>query len=161
MARKVFFSFHYKNDISRVMVVRNRWVTYGGQQASQLIDKAEFEQIKRQGDATIKRWIDTQMNGTSATVVLIGAETLYRPYVQYEIRKSLERGNALIGVYINHVHDLYGLESSACPIHTAIGRYANGMPAFFDDVADAVYDYKMNDGYSNLHLWVEDAIRRH
>ncbi len=161
VARKVFFSFHYQNDISRVMVVRNRWMTYGGQLASQLIDKADFEQIKRQGDAAIKRWIDNQMDETSATIVLIGAETLNRPYVQYEICKSIDRGNALIGVYINHIHDLRGLQSTACPRHTAIGRYNNGRTAYFDDVADAIYDYSINDGYSNLHLWVEDAVRRH
>ena len=27
MARRVFFSFHYDNDINRSMTVRNSWVT--------------------------------------------------------------------------------------------------------------------------------------
>lgn len=27
MARKTFFSFKYKDDVSRAMVVRNSWVT--------------------------------------------------------------------------------------------------------------------------------------
>ena len=58
MARSVFYSFHYKNDITRAMVVRNRWVTQGGQIVSGVIDHADFEQVKRQGDAAIKRWID-------------------------------------------------------------------------------------------------------
>ena len=161
MARKVFFSFHYRNDISRVMVVRNRWVTYGGQLASQIIDKADFEQIKLKGDAAVKRWIDNQMDGTTATVVLIGSETLKRPYVQYEIRKSIERGNALIGVYINRIRDLYGFQSCPCPRHTVIGTYSNGRNAHFDEVADAIYDYEIQNGYSNLHLWVDDAVRKH
>ena len=99
MARSVFYSFHYQNDISRVMTVRNRWVTYGTQIISGIIDHAEFEKVQRQGKASIERWIDQQLNGTSATVVLIGAETLNRPYVQYEIRKSRERGNAVLGVF--------------------------------------------------------------
>ena len=30
----------------RVMTVRNRWVTQGGQMASKIIDKAEFEDKK-------------------------------------------------------------------------------------------------------------------
>ena len=82
MSRSVFYSFHYQNDISRVMAVRNRWITYGNQITSGVIDHAEFERIRRQGDESIKRWINKQLIGTSATVVLIGAETLKRPYVQ-------------------------------------------------------------------------------
>ena len=82
MARKVFYSFHYDNDISRVMAVRNRWVTYGGQMASAILDKADFESLKLQGNSAVKRWIDKQMDGTSVTIVLIGEQTLNRPFVQ-------------------------------------------------------------------------------
>ena len=114
MARSVFYSFHYQNDISRVMIVRNRWVTYGGQIVSGIIDHAEFEELKRTGDRAIKNWINGQLHGTSATVVLIGAETLNRPYVQYEICQSINKGNALIGVYINNLKDLSGNTSTAC-----------------------------------------------
>ena len=42
MARRVFFSFHYENDINRSMTVRNSWVTQG-KEAAGFIDKAEFE----------------------------------------------------------------------------------------------------------------------
>lgn len=66
MARKVFFSFKYK-DVSRAMVVRNSWVTQGTQAAG-FIDAADFEKVKRQGDGAIQRWIDAQLNGTSVTV---------------------------------------------------------------------------------------------
>lgn len=95
MARRVFFSFHYDNDINRSMAVRNSWVTQG-KEAAGFIDKAEFEQIKRQGDVAIHNWIDKQLEGTSVTVVLIGRETLNRPFVQYEICKSLQRGVCFI-----------------------------------------------------------------
>lgn len=161
MARSVFYSFHYQNDISRVMTVRNRWVTYGGQLVSGIIDHADFEQVQRQGDAAIKKWIDKQMEGTSATIVLIGAETLERPYVQYEICKSLERGNALIGVYIHRVKNLAGYTSFACNRHTIIGYYNDNAPAYFDDVADGIYDYVLDNGYANLGSWVESAGRKH
>ncbi len=49
MARRVFFSFHYQNDINISMTVRNSWVTQG-KEAAGFIDKADFEQIKRQGN---------------------------------------------------------------------------------------------------------------
>lgn len=161
MARSVFYSFHYQNDISRVMTVRNRWVTYGGQTVSGIIDHADFEKVQRQGDVAIKRWIQSQLSGTSVTVVLIGAETLKRQYVQYEICESLKRGNAVIGVYIHRIKDLKGYTSTACDRHTVIGHYNDGTPAYFDKIADGIYDYVLNDGYTNLDSWVEKAVKSH
>ena len=157
MARSVFYSFHYDNDITRVMSVRNRWVTQGGQMASEILDHADFEKIKRQGDSSVKRWINEQMDGTSVTIVLIGAETLKRPYVQYEICHSLQKGNAVIGVYIHRIRNLAGYTSVACPRHTIIGVYDNGASAYFDEVCDCIYDYVLDDGYHNLGHWVEKA----
>lgn len=161
VARSVFYSFHYQNDISRVMTVRNRWVTYGNQIASGVIDHADFEKVKRQGDFAIKRWIDNQLEGTSATIVLIGSDTLNRPYVKYEICKSLGRGNAIIGVYVNRLKNLAGDTSVACNPHTVIGYCDDGSPVYFDDIADGIYDYVNQDGYNNLNSWVERAVRRH
>lgn len=158
MARSVFYSFHYENDISRVMTVRKRWVTYGGQLASGIIDHAEFERIKKQGSIAVKRWIDNQLIGTSATIVLIGAETLDRPFVQYEIMESLKRGNAIVGVYINRLKDLSGNTSVACNRYTIVGR-DSGNYVWFSDVADGIYDYVLDDGYHNLDSWVEKAVR--
>ncbi len=159
MARCVFYSFHYQNDISRVMTVRNRWITYGSQAVSGIIDHADFERVQRQGQTAIERWIDQQLQGTTATVVLIGAETLKRPYVQYEICESIKKGNAVIGVYINRIKDLLGNTSYACNPHTVIGYYTSGKPAYFDEIADGIYDYVSQDGYSNLDVWVENALR--
>ena len=161
MARSVFYSFHYQNDISRIMIVRNRWVTFGTQSASGIIDHADFEKIQRQGNRAVEKWIDQQLSGTSATIVLIGAETLKRPYVQYEICQSIERGNAIIGVYIHRIKDLDGLTSIACDRHTVIGRYKDGTAAYFDNIADGIYDYVNQDGYNNLDSWVEMAVRKH
>ncbi|MBP1926699.1 hypothetical protein J2Z76_002569 [Sedimentibacter acidaminivorans] len=58
MARRAFFSFHY--DINRSMIVRNSWVTQG-KEAAGFADKASFEQIKRQADTAVHRWIDQQL----------------------------------------------------------------------------------------------------
>lgn len=157
MARSVFYSFHYQNDIFRVMVVRHRWVTYGGQIASGIIDHSEFEKIQRKGSKTVKAWINEQLFGTSATIVLIGSETLNRPYVQYEIRQSMKKGNALLGVYINNLKDSSGNTSVACNRHTCIG-YKNDIPIYFDEIAK-IYDYYHDEGYNNLNLWVESAIQ--
>jgi hypothetical protein len=108
MARRVFFSFHYERDVWRANVVRNSWVTKGNYIEAGFIDSAEFEKIKKQGDQAIKKWIDEQLEGTSVTVVLIGAETYLRKWVRYEIIKSFDRGNGLLGVYIHNIEDKNG-----------------------------------------------------
>ena len=162
MARRVFFSFHYDNDINRSMTVRNSWVIQG-KEAAGFIDKAEFEQIKRQGESAIHRWIDRQLDGTSVTVVLIGSETLNRPFVQHEIRKSINRGNAVIGVYIHNLKDMRTKKTSqAGNVHTVIGyNKDNNRPVYFDEICDGVYDYKLDDGYYNLGSWIEKAAKLH
>lgn len=161
MARRVFFSFHYDNDINRSMTVRNSWVTQG-KEATGFIDKAEFEKIKLKGDAAVYNWIDKQLEGTSVTVVLIGSETLDRPFVQYEICKSLQRGNAVIGVHINRIRDMRTLTTSAKgDVHTVIGHYDDGSLAYFDRVCDGIYDYITQDGYANMGSWIESAAKSH
>lgn len=161
MARRVFFSFHYDNDINRSMTVRNSWVTQG-KEAAGFIDKAVFEQIKRQGATAVHNWIDKQLEGTSVTVVLIGSETLNRPFVQYEICKSLERGNAIIGVHINGIRDMRtSMIANKGNTHTAIGYYSDNSPAYFDKICDGIYDYTTQNGYVNLGTWIESAARVH
>ena len=160
MVRRVFFSFHYEEDINRSMVVRNSWVTQGKEVAG-FIDKAEFEKVKKEGKEAICRWIDKQLVGTSVTVVLIGQETLNRPFVQYEIRKSIERGNAIIGVYIHNIKDMITQKTSikGNP-HTIIGYYEGKIPAYFDNICDGIYDYSQDNGYSNLGIWIEEAAQK-
>ena len=161
MARRVFFSFHYENDINRSMTVRNSWVTQG-KEAAGFVDMAAFEQIKRQGDNAVHRWIDSQLEGTSVTVVLIGSETLSRPFVQYEICQSLQRGNAVMGVLINGIRDMnIRTTSIKGNVHTIIGYYNDKTPAYFDDICNGAYDYSAQNGYANLGIWIESAAKAH
>ena len=109
--------------------MRNSWVVQGKREAN-YIDKAAFEKVKRQGQQAVRSWIDKQLEGTSVTVVLIGTETLNRPFVQYEICKSLERGNAVIGVHIDSIRDMRTqMTSVKGNVHTIRGYYNNDKPA--------------------------------
>lgn len=144
MARKVFFSFHYGKDISRANVVRKSWVTKEHGTAG-FIDASLWEEAKTKGDAAIKRLIDNQLIGTTITAVLIGSHTSSRTYVQYEIRKSIERGNGLLGIYIHNIKDLVGNTTS---------KGSNPLPAGY-----TTYDWVLNDGYANLSRWVEAAYK--
>jgi hypothetical protein len=108
MARRVFFSFHYERDVWRANVVRNSWVTQPDREDAGFIDASEFEEIKRQGEKAVKQWIDNQLKGTSVTIVLIGTETYLRDWVRYEIVKSFDRRNGLLGIYIHNIKDQSG-----------------------------------------------------
>jgi len=140
MARKVFFSFKYE-DVSRAMIVRNSWVTQG-KEAAGFVDSADFEAIKKQGDQAIKNWIDNQLNGTSVTVVLVGSKTCDSRWVKYEIEKSKEIGNGLLGIDISKIKDLQGNRSVRC------GKIPSGYN---------FYLWNNDDGYSNMGDWIEKA----
>ncbi len=72
MAKSVFFSFHYSRDAWRVQQVANM----GALEGQPILNAQEWEEVKRQGDASIKKWIADQMAYKSALVVLIGDRTL-------------------------------------------------------------------------------------
>ena len=101
--RRVFYSFHYA-DIFRVNHVRKsgqfrkldkeRWPTPQ--------DRSLWEQAKLKNPGALMAMIDKGLEGTSVTCVLAGSETWSRPWVQYEIAKSIQRGNGLIVVNIHN-----------------------------------------------------------
>ena len=105
--RRVFFSFHYQRDVWRASIVRNAGVV-DAQAAAGWSDASIWEEARKKGDEAIHRLINAGLNGTTVTVVLIGAETKNRKYVRYEIEQSSKRGNGLLGVYINDIKDRNG-----------------------------------------------------
>ena len=160
MARRAFFSFHYENDVWRANIVRNSWVTKPDREAAGFVDAADFEEVKKGGDAAIKKWIDGQLSGTSVTVVLIGADTSNRDYVKYELEQSWKRGNGILGIYIHKIKDKSGNTSAAGnnsfgPIFTS----PNDSKQYFYERFDN-YDWVNNDGYNNLGTWADDAAKK-
>lgn len=101
MARRVFFSFHYDNDVWRANQVRNCNVVAGVDTAG-FFDHSEYETAKKQGSDGIKRMILRNLRNTSVTVVLLGLETASRPWVKYEIAQSIAQKNGLLGICIHH-----------------------------------------------------------
>ncbi len=143
MARKVFFSFKYKQDVWRAMIVRNSGVIKGVEKAG-FIDAADFESLERQGYAAIKRWIDGQLQNTSVTVVLVGEKTCSSRWVRYEIEASKARGNGLLGIDISKIEDKEGNETERCD------QIPKGYP---------FYLWFKEDGYNNLGKWIEKAAK--
>lgn len=71
-------------------------------------DHSEYVEAKSQGAEGIRRMINRHLRNTSVTVVLIGKETASRPWVKYEIRKSVEQKNGLWGIRIQHLKNRHG-----------------------------------------------------
>jgi len=104
MAKRVFFSFHYQDVIDfRANVVRQHWLTKPDREAAGFYDASIWESAKKQGSVALKRLINSGLNNTSCTAILIGSQTYARPWVRYEILKSFRRGNHIIGVHINSI----------------------------------------------------------
>lgn len=158
MARRVFFSFHYKNDVWRANQVRNSWVTQG-KEAAGFIDSADFEKLEKEGEEAVKRWINNQLNGTSVSVVLIGSETSSRKYVRYELQKSYEKGNGIVGVFIHNLKDKDGKTSTkGDTTFGELGKDKAGNSVYFFQIAKT-YDYVDDDGYKKLGDWIEKAAK--
>jgi hypothetical protein len=104
MAKRVFFSFHYQDVIDfRANVVRNHWMTKPNRESAGFYDASIWEQARKTGSVALKRLINSGVSGTSSTCVLIGTSTYLRPWVRYEIMKSLKKGNNICGVHINEI----------------------------------------------------------
>jgi hypothetical protein len=135
MARRVFFSFHYQRDIWRVNIVRNSNMIDGAAAAG-WHDASLWEEAKKKGDAAVKKLIDDGLRNTSATVVCIGAQTASRKYITYEIEKSIERGNKLLGVRIHHLKDRLGNADMPGLVPSALTKA--GAPIITFGTADAL-----------------------
>jgi hypothetical protein len=104
MAKRVFFSFYYQDVIDfRANVVRQHWLTKPDRDSAGFFDASIWESAKRTGTVAVKRLINSGLDGTSVTCVLIGSETYARPWVRYEILKSFRKGNSLLAVHINSI----------------------------------------------------------
>lgn len=152
--RKIFYSFHFDNDVMRVQQVRNMGVVEGNTPVS----PNTWEEVKKKGKAAVETWIGDNMNGKSCVIVLIGTDTHKRPWVEYEIKKAWEDGKGLFGI---HVHNL------TCPNNGKGTKGKNPFDGIEFTRAGAVfvpkvYDPKASDTYNdiaaNLSKWVEAAI---
>jgi antiphage defense system Thoeris ThsB-like protein len=104
MAKRVFFSFHYQDVIDfRANVVRQHWMTKPDREEAGFFDASIWESARRTGSVALKRLINSGLDGTSVTCVLVGSQTYERPWVRYEVLKSFRKGNALLAVHINSI----------------------------------------------------------
>ncbi|MDZ7831790.1 MAG: TIR domain-containing protein [Desulfobacterales bacterium] len=153
--RKIFYSFHFANDVFRVQQIRN----IGSLEENKPVSENKWEEIKQKGNPAIEKWIDENMAGRSCVVVLIGEQTSKRKWVKHEIKKAWKDGRGLLGVYI---HNLKDPKTGKCnkgdnPFNQFTFKDKNGkvktIPCKNPSPNDAYNDIK-----KNLADWIEEAI---
>jgi hypothetical protein len=95
--RKVFISYHHKNDqwyYNTLSAAINSG--YTAVQDNSLDRDIDSDDV----DYVIQRIRDNYISGTSCTIVLCGAETGYRKYVDWEIKATLDKKHGLIGILL-------------------------------------------------------------
>jgi hypothetical protein len=157
MARRAFYSFHYEPDNWRAGQVRNMGVIDGDQPASD----NDWETIKRGGDAAIQKWIDDQLAGKSVAIVLVGADTAGRKWINYEIKKAWVDKKGLLGIHIHNLKDNDGNQvtkgSNPFSEFTVDGKDMASIVKTYDPpyaTSTEVYNYIK----TNLSGWIETAI---
>lgn len=158
MAKKVFYSFNFKKDSQRVAQVKNMGVIEG----QPLLTSNQWEEVKKGGDAGIRKWIDEQMAGKDCVVVLIGSETAGRKWVKHEIKKAWDGNKGLVGIYIHGLKDLSGNQSTkgANPFadFNVENKSLSSIVKAYDppySASTSVYDHIEK----NLSAWVDEAIQ--
>lgn len=157
MARaRVFYSFHYDNDVMRVHQVRNIGVIEGDEP----LKLTDWERVWRGGDTAISNWINGQLARADCLVVLIGSDTASRRWVREEIVRAWNAGKGVVGINIHNLN---------CPNQGTCAKGANPFAAIpiqgtGQTLADhlRVHDPFFIDAYgdieNNIENWVQVAI---
>jgi hypothetical protein len=141
MARRCFFSFHYKH-VWKVNQIRNMTNVIGSAAAG-FQDASLWEEAKKKGDKTIKTMIDKALLNTTVTVVFVTYGTSGRKYINYEIDQSLARGNGLVAIQIHHLKDSNGET-----------RPAGAIPSQIEGNGFKAYKYTTKESFAK---WIEEA----
>ncbi len=155
MSMRVFITYDYARDFWRVSEIKNFWDINQARELAGLIEPSAWETLALQGDNAVRRWIRNQLLGTSVTVVLIGAQTSVKEYVNFAIVLSHEQKNGLLGIYIHNIEDSNGHKD-----------YAGKNP--FDNCHDPdsglllshiypSFDWIEDNGYDNFGQWINIA----
>jgi len=158
MARSIFYSFHYQPNNWRVSQVRNIGKVEDNKPAT---DNA-WETVTKGGDQKIKEWINSQMYSRTCEVIMVGANTEGRKWIDYEIKKAWNDGKELVGIHIHGLKNSAGNQGNkgSSPFwgFTCGDKKLSSIVKVYDPPyarSKNVYDYIKN----NLEDSIEEAIK--
>jgi len=143
MARKVFFSFDYKNVYKANQIKNLPGIEPSA--AAGFENSALWDDQKVRGDLEVEAMIQTALEGTTVSVILISQGSTARKYINYEIYQSLARGNGLVAVQIH-----------ALPDETGKLDVPGDIPSQIADNGFKAYKYTTQE---DLSAWIEEAAR--
>lgn len=157
--RQVFFSFEYNKDNWRAGQVRNMGIVDN----SSTFSDNDWEEVKSKSDTKIKEWIDSQLAKRSCLVVLIGATTSGRKWIDYEIQKAYELGKGIVGIYIHGLKDSDGNQTTkgSNPFYQIYIGKENKRLSNYVSCFDSRYissNFVYDDIKENIEQLIEDAI---
>ncbi len=113
--RRVYFCLDYQRDLHRVrQVCQLRNVlsrSAGGFQNSEV-----WQAARGRGDAEVQGLINDALMNTTVTVVCIGSRTAHGKFLNYQLERSINLGNGLLGIKINHLRDQDSAIDSEAPV---------------------------------------------
>ncbi|MGG2019683.1 TIR domain-containing protein [Pseudomonas sp. S8] len=94
---KIFVSYHHKLDQAYYDAFSKQF-----HDTHEAIHDASLDNEIESDDTeyVIRRIREEYITGTSCTIVLIGAETYQRKYIDWEIKATLDKEHALLGIYL-------------------------------------------------------------
>jgi hypothetical protein len=121
-----------------------------------------WEEVKRKGDDSIKKWISDGMFGKSCIIVLIGSETATRKWVKYEIEKAWKDKKAVLGIRVHNLLDANSKQSTAganpfAGITVGMTSLGHVVPLKNPSGSDSKAVYVTIS--SNIEAWIEEAIK--
>ena len=155
MPRRIFYSFHYKPDVTRVSQVRN----IGALESNKPASDNDWETVLSGKDIAIKRWITSQMKGRSCTVVLVGEDTADRKWINHEIIKSWDEGMGVVGIHIHGLKNINGRTANKgknpfeCIGYGKTGKKLSSIVKCYNPVGS-----NSKERYAWITKYLEDAI---
>ena len=137
----------------------------GTTEHSEPVASNAWEEVKRGGDAAIRKWIEDQMSTRSCVIVLIGSQTANRNWINYEITKAWNDKKGLLGIYIHRLLNQDSKTSTKGNDPFSYIKLTNGLTIANYSQNAKTYDppyIDSKDAYayisSKLEGWVEHAL---
>ena len=98
MPHNIFIS-HYGKDDEHVQSLKTRLKSQGYDVRNFSVDSTNHRDGRKPSNEVIKRLLRMRISWSSTFICLIGPKTHTRAWVDYEIKKAVEQGKRIIGVY--------------------------------------------------------------
>lgn len=139
------FISHYGKDDRHVQSLKARIRDQGFNIRNFSIDSSKHKDGRKPTDAVVKRLLRMRIKWSSTFICLIGPKTHTREWVNYEIRKAVEHGKRIIGVYTHGSKETADLPKDLEKVASNLIGW-NSISKIVDIIAGKNYPIEDSDG---------------